>query len=284
MLFAGDTMLARAVGDLMAARDDWTWPFVQIASVTAAADLMFVNLETTISTGGAQAGCGYCFRANPNVIEGLTRAGIDVVTLANNHAYDYGSRALADTIVHLASAGIGVTGAGLDGAQARAPVFRTVGSTRVAFLSYTNLLPTAAAAGPGKLGVAIYDSAYLVQDIALAKRGADVVVVSFHAGEEYQTEPNAWQERVYRSAIDAGANLVIGHHPHVVQPVEAYGDGWIAYSLGNFVFDQSFSTATMEGLMLEATVMDGEILDVRELPVIISPAYQPALASDGRVR
>lgn len=278
MLFAGDTMLSRAVGDLMASRDDWEWPFALIASTTQDADLMVLNLETPVSERGEAVGCGYCFRTDPRAIRGLVHAGVDVVTLANNHAFDYGSDALTDTVALLGQSGIAVSGAGLNRDEAHTAVIRQVGSTRVALLSYTNLVPAAAGAGPDKPGVAIYDSETIVHDIADARRDADVVIVSFHAGDEYQAEPNAWQERVYRSVIDAGADVVIGHHPHVIQPVESYGTGWIAYSLGNFVFDQSFSPETKRGLMLQVSVLDGRVVGVLERPVSISNRYQPALA------
>ena len=284
VLLAGDTMLSRAVGDAMVARNDWTWPFARIASVTREADLMFVNLETPVSAHGTVGGCAYCFRTDPSAVEGLLYAGVDIVTLANNHTFDYGEIALTDTLGHLASAGIAVTGAGHDRTEAVAPVVRTVGTTRVAFLSYTNLLPAASAAGPNRPGIAVYDETSAMHDIAAARLDADVVIVSFHAGDEYQTEPNDWQRRVFRSLIDAGADMVVGHHPHVIQPVESYGSGWIAYSLGNFVFDQTFSEETMQGLMLRVSVAAGRIIGVEELPILISRSFQPAIAETAVTR
>jgi poly-gamma-glutamate synthesis protein (capsule biosynthesis protein) len=240
--------------------------------------LAFANLETTVSGRGVQGGCGYCFRADPRAIAGLAFAGFDVLSVANNHIWDFGPVAFTDTLTHVASAGIAAVGGGADLARARAPVVRTAGGSRVAFLAYTNLLPASAGAGQAKPGANLYDERSFAEDIAVARGMADIVVVSFHAGEEYQTAPNDWQTRVYRAAVDAGADLVIGHHPHVVQPVERYRNGWIAYSLGNFVFDQNFSAATMSGLMIEATVQGERVLSVREIPVRISRQYRPSLA------
>lgn len=285
MVFAGDIMLSRSVGELMAARQDWLWPFRSIASVTAGADLAFANLETTISAGdGPPQGCLYCFRADPRAVQGLVYAGFDVLSVANNHIWDYGSDAFTDTLGHLARAGIDAVGGGADDASARAPVFRDVGGTRVAFLAYTNLLSDSAGAGPGRPGANRYDDTRMKDDIAVARDRSDIVIVSFHAGDEYREQPNQWQRKAYHTAIDSGADLVIGHHPHVIQALERYRDGWIAYSLGNFVFDQTFSPETMTSVLLSVTVRDGAIMSVTPLTVHISRRYQPSLTDSPDAR
>lgn len=253
LLFAGDTMLARSVGDMMAANSNWIWPFAHIASVTRAADLAFANLETTISTRGSPSGCTYCFRADPRVTQGLLYAGFDVLSVANNHVHDYGPDAYADTLAYVSDAAMSpVSGE---------PIIKTVHGTRIAYLAY---------AYP-------FDEARIMAAIPLAKAQADVLVVSMHSGTEYDPIYNAAQERVYRAVVDEGADLVIGTHPHVVQDVEQYHDAWIAYSLGNFVFDQNFSDVTRRGLMLRATVRDGRVTGVEQLPVEISKQYQVML-------
>ncbi|MCC6934617.1 MAG: CapA family protein [Candidatus Yanofskybacteria bacterium] len=274
LLFTGDIMLSRSVGAKMAALDDWQWPFTAIASTTRSADLAFGNLETTISKRGSANGCGYCFRADPRVVEGLSWAGFDVLSVANNHIGDYGPDAFVDTLQYLAASDISVAGGGRDLSEARAPIVRTVGNTRVAYLAYTNLLPASVCATDTKAGANCFDNERMRADIARAREAADVVAVSFHTGTEYEPQHNAFQERVYRAAIDAGANLVVGHHPHVVQDMEQYRAGWIIYSLGNFVFDQTFSEATVRGSMLEATVRDGAIRSVELVPVMLSRDYR----------
>lgn len=277
LLFVGDIMLSRSVGALMLEQDDWFWPFRQIASVTAEADLAFANLETTVSNRGTASGCGFCFRADPRSLQGLAVAGFDVVSVANNHIWDYGADAFVDTLMHVRAMHIDPVGGGSNLAEARAPVIREVRGTRIAYLAYTDLLPLSAGATLHTPGVNRYDPVRMQEDIAAARQLADVVIVSFHTGDEYHLAHNAKQERIYHAAIDAGADLVVGHHPHVVQEVEHYRGGWIAYSLGNFIFDQNFSVATTHGLMLRVTLVDGHISDVASSSVTISPQYQPSL-------
>jgi poly-gamma-glutamate synthesis protein (capsule biosynthesis protein) len=204
-------------------------------------------------------------------------AGADVVSLANNHMWDYGLPALEDTLGYLATNDISAAGAGRTLEEARGPIVRTVGGTRIAYLAYTNILPESALATDVRAGVNLYNAIRMVADIARARTLADIVVVSFHTGTEYEVRHNADQERIYRSAIDAGADLVVGHHPHVVQDTERYKGKWIAYSLGNFVFDQNWSDATRQGMLLDVSVQNGEIVAVATRSVDISKQYQAML-------
>jgi len=235
---------------------------------------MFANLETTISERGTQNGCGYCFRADPKVVGGLVFAGVDVVSMANNHIWDYGRPALEDTLDYLAANDLSAVGAGRSLEEARGPVIRTVAGTRIAYLAYTNLLPASAQATDDHAGANIYDAGRMSEDITRARTIADVVVVSFHTGTEYETAHNPEQERIYHAAIDAGADMVVGHHPHVVQDIEQYKGKWIAYSLGNFIFDQNWSAGTRKGALLKVIVTDGEISSVATMSVDISAQYQ----------
>lgn len=276
LLFVGDIMLSRSVGDYMARHDDWLWPFRQVASMTAGFDLTFGNLETTVSTRGAVNGCGYCFRSDPRVLAGLTRAGFDIMSVANNHVWDYGPQAFSDTLQALATADISPVGGGRNETEARSAVVREVRGTRIAYLAYTNILPASANAGPDKAGVAPWSMENMKADISAARARADIIVVSFHTGTEYQLTHNASQEKIYEAAIDDGADLVIGTHPHVVQEVVSYHQGRIAYSLGNFVFDQNWSEPTRQGLAVYATVKDKKLGQVQLLPLNISKQYQPS--------
>jgi poly-gamma-glutamate synthesis protein (capsule biosynthesis protein) len=277
LMFVGDIQLSRAVGDHLIRIDDWSWPFARIASATQEADVMFGNLESVVSDRGGTAGCTYCFRADPRVIEGLTGAGFDVLSVANNHAFDYGRDAFADSLARLEAAGIVPVGGGITAARAREPAVFTVGDTSIAYLAYTDLLPAAACAVEGNPGVNCADAGRMADEITKADAMADLVVVSFHTGTEYGPVHDLRQERIYRAAVDAGADVVIGHHPHVIQDTERYRDGVIFYSLGNFIFDQGWSAPTMLGMLVDITVRDGAIEDIATRSVDISSRYQASL-------
>jgi poly-gamma-glutamate synthesis protein (capsule biosynthesis protein) len=177
----------------------------------------------------------------------------------------------------LSTSDISPVGGGRDLTEARAGIVRDVRGTKIGYLAYTDILPASAGAGPSNPGANIFDMAQMREDIAALRSKADVIAVSFHTGDEYQTTHNERQEQIYHAAIDAGADLVIGSHPHVVQEVERYREGWVAYSLGNFVFDQNFSEETMRGLMLSVQVRRKHIAKVQQLPIAISAQYQPSV-------
>ncbi len=283
LLFAGDVMLDRGVkwSVLNNGEGDWRFPFAEIASTTRAADIAFANLEGPIasSTTGYHAGSTYSFRMDPQSIRGLRHAGFDVVSVANNHMLDYGRPALRETLQRLQRSGIMYVGAGTStNTTYRHKNVTLSDGTDVAFLALTNLGPPSWAAGTTTAGMAwISDAAEIIPHIENASGAADVVIVSFHTGTEYAEKPNAVQRSLYRTAVEAGADLVVGHHPHVVQPLEQYKDGWIAYSLGNFVFDQDFSEETMRSVLLRAMVRDGSITNVTTTPVTLNSFFQPGI-------
>jgi len=275
LLFVGDIMLSRNIEKLMAAKNDPHFPFLKVASTTVEADIAFGNLENPVSDRGVRSGSIYSFRAEQaTTTEALIFAGFDVVSLANNHLWDYGRQAFIDTYELLEKNGIGAAGAGPNYEWAHRPVVRSVGETDVAFLAYTNLLPKFLGLASSTPASARYDDETLKADIAKAKEVADVVVVSLHWGDEYQTSHNVEQERVGKLAIDAGAKIVVGHHPHVVQEVEEYNDGLILYSLGNFVFDQNFSKDTRRGLVVEVKLIGDEIAAITRREVAFTKEFQ----------
>ncbi len=275
LLFVGDIMLSRNIGKVMAEQNDWRYPFLKVADTLASADLTFGNLEGPISSRGVKQGSIYSFRADPRSAEGLAYAGFDVVSLANNHLWDYGAEAFLDTLDVLTNADISYAGGGADFKAAHGPAVWEANGIKVAFLAYTNLVPASLTKEAAQPATASADIAQMTADITSAKAEADAVVASFHWGEEYQTAHNAYQERVAKAAIDAGALLVIGHHPHVAQEVERYNGGVIAYSLGNFVFDQNFSKDTRTGLALRVTLADGAVESIEEMTVKFTPDFQP---------
>lgn len=280
LLFAGDMMLSRGINNVMSKRNDFTYPFQKLQELTASADIFVVNLEGPISSRGENRGSIYSFRANPKAIEGLTFAGIDLVTLANNHSGDYGPVALSDTFELLQKAGIEVVGAGVDMKNAKDARFININGLKIAFLGATPLSPAWLTRPDSSPAVAPFDEQAIIKGITEAKEnGADIVAVLPHWGNEYRTKHLASQEAVAHSFVDAGANLVIGHHPHVVQSVERYGGGVIAYSLGNFIFDQNFSPDTHNGLLLKIVLKGKEIASVQEIQIEFSSSYQPYIAT-----
>ena len=277
LLFVGDIMLSRLIGDIMAKKNNWRYPFLEIAELLRNADIAFGNLEGPISTRGAKVGSIYSFRADPRAIEGLLYAGFNVLSIANNHIWDYGADAVRDTLNLLSNNGIGAVGGGSNYADTHQPFIKEIRNTKIAFLAYTNLISSSLGSKTAKPAIAFLDIDQAIADIKEAKKIADLVVVSLHWGNEYETGHNSEQERIARAFIDAGARLVIGHHPHVVQEVEEYHGGYIAYSLGNFVFDQNFSPETGQGLILKVSVNEKRISQVVPLKIGFTQSFQPYL-------
>jgi poly-gamma-glutamate capsule biosynthesis protein CapA/YwtB (metallophosphatase superfamily) len=241
-------------------------PFMDEASIA------FVNLECPLSDKGTRkVAKEYTFRGRPALAQGLMSAGIDVVSLANNHTLDYGPAALLDTIARLDDAGVAHAGAGADAAAAQAPALLISPAGVVAVLAFTEIIPGGFSATGKQPGVnaTTPDREKLLAAIASAKKKADFVIVSFHWGTEYTERANEDQRRLAHQAIDAGADLVLGHHPHVIQGLELYHDKLIAYSLGDFVFDH-YSRKTGEAFVLQVTMTREGAPSLEVVPVYLS--------------
>jgi len=280
IVFVGDIMLDRGVEYAIEQHNDWKWPFLKIADFLKSADLAFGNLESVISDKGTKVGSIYSFRADPRAIEGLVFAGFDVLSLATNHAFDYGSEALIDTLVRLKLANMDFVGADLNKQSAFSLLIKEVKDVKIGFLAYTNLGPSgwrASETNPGITWISEDDFSEIQQNIKDAKEKVDILVVSLHAGTEYEPEPSQFQKDFSKMAIEAGADLLIGHHPHVVEPYEEYENGWIFYSLGNFVFDQSFSEETMKGQMVKVLIKDKKIQKVIPIDIQMNSSFQPEM-------
>lgn len=285
LMFVGDIMLDRGVAYKVnkEGRGDFKFPFLLIAQELQKADLLFGNLESPISNKGAKVGSIYSFRAKPEAVEGLKYAGFDILSLANNHMFDYQRMALEDTMDILKENGIDYVGAGFDQAEAFSVKLKEIKGTRTGFLAYTNLGPVTWRATADTPGIARIDESSLEEikaDIANIKRVVDILVISLHVGEEYSSKPTPFQRSFARACIEAGADLAVGHHSHVGQEVGQYQNGWIAYSLGNFVFDQGFSDQTMKGVLLKVLIKDKKIKAVMPQEVQLNEHFQPALVEN----
>lgn len=241
-------------------------PFAQVAAVLQAADLAFANLETPVLAEPAPLRVyrTLTFRADPARLPALRQAGFTVLSLANNHTGNLGARGAAETRRHVDAAGLLGVGAGGAAAQAQAALETPRRGQRVVWLARTlwqnqrtdddDTRPKTRAGA-----VAYVHHRDFFQEVppavaALKRGGADHVIVSLHWGEEGAASAGTWQRRAAHALIDAGASLVLGHHPHVLQEIERYGGGLIAYSLGNFLFDNP-ARAQRETLILQATLL-----------------------------
>jgi poly-gamma-glutamate capsule biosynthesis protein CapA/YwtB (metallophosphatase superfamily) len=284
--FVGDIMLASRVGKL-AATDGAPSLFSGVSSTLRADDLTIGNLECAVATCGSPAKKKYTFRASPEVLPGLHEGGVDAVTLANNHSLDYGRAALLETMRHLREANLPWAGAGTDAASANRPVILHAGRQTVALLASSRVLPSGDwNAGDHRPGVAAaYDSTALLAAIRAARAKAGLLVVYMHWGTERMTRPHAHQRALARRCIDAGADIVVGAHPHVLQGFEYYRGKLIAYSLGNFVFNnRTQATAilqtTFRGRALErAVVIPCRVVQYRPQIIGNGPARSRALQS-----
>jgi poly-gamma-glutamate synthesis protein (capsule biosynthesis protein) len=266
-----------AVGDVNLDLDQFDqgyaygYPWTGTAALLQAADVAFANLECTVSFRGSPVpGKAFTFRGSPYALAAVREAGIDVVSHANNHARDFGTEAILDSFYFLDAGAIAHCGSGMDYAAAHSPAYITANGLRVAFLAYNDIDWPGWTAGAGYPGVAsAADRAGIASDIAAARENADLVVVSFHWGTEREYVAEARQRELARFSIDRGADLVLGHHPHVIQGFEVYRGRLIAYSLGNFVFNPG-SPQCNYTILAHITLDSGGVRGATIYPALIS--------------
>jgi poly-gamma-glutamate synthesis protein (capsule biosynthesis protein) len=286
VIFTGDIIPTRCVYDQMRLAGDWAAPFSSVKSRLAAADLVVGSLDASISDVGQPIGCEETFNllAPPQVVEGFQAAHLRVMTVAANHAKDCGravycqNRAFLDTLANLRRAGIEPAGGGATSSEARQPAVVTANGLRFAILGYDDIADYyhATATSPGTAGL---DLSTLADDVRAAAKSADVVVVMPHWGVEYTPDPTDRQQKAAQIAIDAGATLVVGNHPHVVQAAGPLGSGYVAYALGNFIFDQDWSVETTQGVILEADFRGSRLAGISFQPLEIRNRLRPVLLS-----
>ncbi|MBE0447725.1 MAG: CapA family protein [Actinobacteria bacterium] len=279
LIVVGDIMPSRGVANRIRAHNDFNYPFLATRDYLKTADIIFGNLESPITPGRKIQSKEMVFRTDPGFEGALKEAGFSVLSLANNHTPNFGSKGLRDTFQYLNQAGIRYIGAGKDDLEANSAVHIEVRGIRFAFLAYndTDVVPQSYGAKGSYPGTAFMGIERMTKAVKDAKRKADFVIVSMHAGEEYVVEPNQSQIDFAHAAIDAGAELVVGHHPHVVQRVENYREKYIFYSLGNFIFDQMWSKETREGIIAKAFFNRDGITKIELQPTLIEDYAQPRI-------
>lgn len=279
-LAAGDVMLDRGVKARMKKSGD-RYPFRDVSVFIKKHDLAFCNFEGPISKNGKKKPKKFAFRFDPSLSKGLKASGFNMFSLANNHTLDYGGRALRDTLDFMEENGYFYAGAGRDQKSAGEIKYREINGIKFAFISNLDMFLSSEdkdapqAFERCKIGE-------MADKIKEADNNADYVLVSFHWGAEYKNYPGKRQKEYARACVDAGADLVIGHHPHVMQGIETYKGKTILYSLGNFIFDQT-KLATNEAMVFSCTFTRQGIQDKRLLPLKIIRG-RPKIASGAEAR
>ena len=280
----GDVTLGRGVA--AAAAGDHGRQLRPTAPRLRSADLTVGNLESTLSRAGAPTQGGDSFAADPAVATALVDAGFDVLSLANNHAGDFGPLALRRTVDRLGDAGLATFGAGRDLASARRPAVADVRGTRYGFVGF-NAIGETPEAGPGRTGAMSVSMPprtgpldrreldRFLRDVRRLDRRVDVVVALPHWGTQYTNRPEPVQRRVARAVVAAGADLVVGGHPHWVQGASSVADALVVQSLGNFVFDMDFMDETMAGVVLETTWWGDRLVAAELVPYRMDASFTP---------
>lgn len=278
----GDLMLDRAIGYALK-NGDLAFPFGAVTEALASADITVGNLESALGDSGQPQNKRYTFRAPPVAADALALAGFDLLSLANNHALDYGPEALQQGMQLLRQQGVATVGAGADALAARAPVTFENNGLIIAFLSYVGVpveysgFDTRIWAATGdQPGLAWADPKNIQDDVAAASANADLVVVLLHSGYEYVQAPSPEQMAAAHAALAAGADLVLGHHAHVLQGIEFRGNSAIVYGLGNFAFEIDGDPST---LIVSVWLDSDGVRQIELVPAVIEAGGRPRLAT-----
>lgn len=271
IISTGDIMLGRTVNYKTITYNDYTWAFKNIAELLKSADLTFINLENPLVENCPIKNDGMIFCASEKHIEGLLYAEIDVASLGNNHAFNYSSKGINFTKELLNKNKIDTVGT-------HNLAIKEIKGLKVGFLGYTDIECYAEY-------VSCVEEEKVRDEILKAKAKTDLVVVMFHWGTEYTHNPNQRQKDFAYLAIDSGADLILGNHPHWYQPLEMYKEKLIIYSHGNTIFDQMWSEKTKEGLIMKSTfdVKSKKLIDVKLYPTYIKDYGQPELIKNKRL-
>jgi poly-gamma-glutamate synthesis protein (capsule biosynthesis protein) len=282
LIAVGDISFSRGVDSMIKKYDDYDYPLLGVKDYLATGDIVFGNLETSITSGRHILDNEMVFRSDVETARTLADNNFSIVSLANNHTPNFGQQGLLDTFQYLDQAGIKYVGAGRNSAEANEIKYIESNGLKFAFLAYNDddVVPPGYEAGAERAGTAFMQIDKMKIAVAEAKQNADFVIVSMHSGYEYQPEPNDSQIEFAHATIDTGADLVLGHHPHVIQTAEKYNGKWIFYSLGNFIFDQPWSEETMQTMVTKFYFTEAGIDKIEFLPLKIENFCQPNHADE----
>ncbi|MCE2452990.1 MAG: CapA family protein [Nitrospinae bacterium] len=311
---AKDSPKLLAGGDIAINRSEAKGAFGKLIPLLREADVSFANLELPLSRGGKPAPEKILLRGAPDMAHALTEAGFDVMAFANNHVLDYGEDAFAETMSLMDSLGVALVGGGMNLTQARKPILIERGSLRVGFLAYCSVIPRgfeATASDPGVNPIRAHTAyrpwrdlseypgtppridtwaepahlARMKRDIRNLKKKTDLVVVNHHWGTSMTHEVMDFEREIAHASIDAGADLVLGGHPHVLQAIEFYKGAPIAYSMGNLIFDFEipfFTDETHDTFLFGCTLTKQGVRELYLMPVTAGVFSKPRLHSPSR--
>ena len=269
----GDMMLGRGVGTRVR-KHGLGWLFEKTERVLSEADILFGNLECPLTSRYAPTHTENAFKANPKLAKELARVGFNAVSVANNHSLDHGRTGLKHTLEHLKNAGIAHVGGGIGPNEPYEAKVVEKNGIKIAFIGAQNIIPSDV--GPKTAGIAYLDIYHQVKEIKAVEKAVDFTVVSLHWGNEYIDTPSMKQKEIAHKFVDAGADIIIGHHSHVLQGIERYKGGLIVYSLGNFAFDQK-DAKTKTGVMLVLDLVKYRpVPDPKGVPIRIRD-YRPEI-------
>ncbi len=300
LMAVGDVMLGGQVGNIMQ-KMGWDRLFEQVAPILRSANLVFGNLPTPLSTHDQTNDAktdGYpVLKASPEAIKSLVYGGFNILSLANNHIMDFGEKALFDTIKILNENNINYVGVGKNYDEARKPFIANCKGMKIAFLAYSCSYP-ATKTHPGCAPIRL---SVIKDDVRKVKKNVDIVVVSLHHGLEYSDYPVPEHIKLAHKIIDCGTDLILAHHPHVLQGIESYNGGIIAYSLGNFVHDMTTSEERkklfdnsalsklggvkfdpddrrpVESIIFKCSLTKNGVKSIEPIPILINQNCQPTI-------
>lgn len=265
IIATGDIIPARSVNAKVTGLNNFDFPYDKTREFLKSGDAVFVNLESPLIPDCRTTITGMIFCGDERNVIGLVDAGVTVADIANNHAGNYGINGINSTVNLLKKNNIGVTGNG------EAAIVAIKGK-KFGFLGYNSI-------GAKEQGIAWADPVQIASDIQNLRKQVDFVIAAFHWGVEYTSSPTDFQRELAHTAVDAGADLIIGNHPHWVQGVEQYKGKFITYAHGNYIFDQMWSQETREGVLGRYTFDNEKLINIEFIPIIIDDYSQARFAT-----